>query len=472
MLTSLTNWRTGKYAGAKTETIPTDRDGREGIFVADAPAADAPASDGAVGISAVSDRAFALPVRRAAPRRRRLSLGYAAKFFGPAFVVSVAYIDPGNFATNIQGGSLFNYDLVWVILASNLMAIFLQTLSAKLGIATGRTLPDLCGELFGGRTNRVLWLVAVFAAAATVLAELLGGALGLYLLFGIPVPLAGVISAVLTLGICSLGKYGQEKVEWIITGLVAVISFAYVIELFLAGPDWGQVALHTISPRLTPASALLAVGMLGATVMPHVIYLHSGLVLSRRDANSLARRREHYRMERLDVAVAMNVAFVVNAAMVVVAAAVFHGRGLTVTTITQAHMSLQPLLGSLSSGAFAIALLASGLSSATVGAIAGDCILGGFRGPKLPLWVQRLITMGPAVLLIALIADPLSALVLSQVALSFALPLAIVPLLLITSRRDVMGPTFVNGRLTRVIGWVVAGLIVGLNAFLLVSLLR
>ncbi|MGE5561231.1 MAG: Nramp family divalent metal transporter [Chloroflexota bacterium] len=406
------------------------------------------------------------------PRRVSLRrfIGQAAKFLGPAFVVSVAYIDPGNFATNITGGSLFGYDLLWVILASNLMAIFLQTLSAKLGIATGRTLPDVCGDLFSRRVNRWFWSVAVLAAAATVLAEMLGGALGLYLLFGLPVPLAGIVTALLTLLICSLGRFGQEKVEWVITGLVAVISFSYVIELFLAGPDWGRVALHTVVPQLNGESAMLAVGMLGATVMPHVIYLHSGLVLSRRDSHSQERRRQHYAMEKIDVAVAMNIAFVINAAMVVVAAAVFNARGMGITSITEAHMSLRPLLGSLSSGAFAIALLASGLSSSTVGAIAGDCILDGFRGPRLPRWAQRVITMGPALAIICLNLEPIKVLVLSQVSLSFALPLAIIPLLLITSRREVMG-SFVNSRLTGIAGWLIAGLIIALNAYLVVSLI-
>lgn len=438
------------------------------------PAADLPAEEGTVSVSMVASGAVALPARGLARRERVAVLdrfARVARFLGPAFIVSVAYIDPGNFATNIQGGSLFGYDLVWVILASNLMAIFLQTLSAKLGIATGRTLPDLCGELFSRGVNRIFWLVAVFAAAATVLAELLGGALGLYLLFGVPIPLAGAVTAVLTLGVCSLGRYGQEKVEWAITALVGVISFSYVVELFLASPEWTAVARGTLIPRLTMDSALLAVGMLGATVMPHVIYLHSGLVLSRRDPVSVDRRREHYRMERIDITVAMNVAFVVNAAMVIVAAAVFSTRGLAVTTITQAHMSLQPLLGPLSSGAFAIALFASGLSSSTVGAIAGDCILSGFRGPKMPVWLQRLITMGPAVAIIALIADPLRVLVLSQVSLSFALPLAIVPLLLITARRDIMGREFVNRAPVRWLGWLIATLIIALNGFLVVSLL-
>lgn len=427
---------------------------------ADLPAAVAPPA--AVGALRSPPRAVGRPARRQ-------FIGQVAKFLGPAFVVSVAYIDPGNFATNIGGGSQFNYDLLWVILASNLMAIFLQTLSAKLGIASGRTLPDLCGALFSRRVNLVLWSIATAAAAATVLAEMLGGALGLYLLFGIPTPVAGLLTAAITLLICGAGRFGQERIEWIITALVGVISFSYVIELFLAAPAWPQVVIHTFVPHLTTESALLAVGMLGATVMPHVIYLHSGLVLSRRDPRDSARQKHHYRMEKIDVTIAMNVAFVINAAMVIVAAAVFHSRGLTVSTIEQAHFSLEPLLGRLSSTAFGIALLASGLSSSTVGTLAGDCILDGFGGPRLPLWIQRLITMGPALVIIGFNFEPMRVLVISQVALSFALPAAIIPLLILTARPDIMGE-FVNSRCTRLVGWAVASLIIALNAYLLVSL--
>ena len=389
-------------------------------------------------------------------------------FIGPAFIVSVAYIDPGNFATNISGGSIFNYNLVWVILWSNLMAIFLQGMSAKLGIATGHNLPEMCSKVFSKKTNWFLWIQAEFAAMATDLAEFLGGTLGLYLLFGIPMIYAGLLIGVLTFLIVYMEKYGQRVVEWIIGTLVAVITIAYTIELFLAKPDWGQVGIHTLLPSLPNGEAvLIAVGMLGATVMPHVIYLHSQLVQARnkKDFNE-EQKHKHLRMERIDIAIAMNIAFIINAAMVIVSAAVFFRNGIAVDTIEQAHQSLSPLLGSLSSGAFGIALLASGLSSSAVGTFAGQTIMKGFVGLNIPLNLRRLITMIPALIIIALGINPMSALVISQVTLSFALPFAIIPMLLITSRKDFMG-SLVNKPLTKVVGWVIASIIIGLNAVLL-----
>lgn len=390
------------------------------------------------------------------------------KFLGPAFIVSVAYIDPGNFATNISGGSVFNYTLVWVILWSNLMAIFLQCMSAKLGIATGRNLPEMCGIIFPRKVNWFLWICAEFAAMATDLAEFLGGTLGLYLLFRIPMVYAGLLTGVITYLIVYLEKYGQRIVEAIITIFVSVICIAYAIELFLAKPDWGAVGMHTLVPMLPNGQAvLIAVGMLGATVMPHVIYLHSQLVQSRNNIDdSTARKLRHLKMERIDIAVAMNIAFIVNAAMVVVSAAVFYRNGMAVNTIEQAHKSLEPLVGSLSSGAFGIALLASGLSSSAVGTLAGQTIMKGFVNLNIPLNVRRLITMTPAMVIICLGINPMKALVMSQVSLSFALPLAIIPMILITGRKDLMGD-LVNKRLTKVVGWIITSIIIGLNAVLL-----
>lgn len=390
------------------------------------------------------------------------------KYIGPAFIVSVAYIDPGNFATNISGGSIFNYNLVWVILWSNLMAIFLQAMSAKLGIVTGHNLPEMCSKVFSKKTNWFFWLEAEFAAMATDLAEFLGGTLGLYLLFHIPMIYAGLITGMLTFLIVYMEKYGQRVVEWIIGVLVAVITIGYTIELFLAKPDWGQAGIHTLIPSLPNGEAvLLAVGMLGATVMPHVIYLHSQLVQARnkRDYDD-EQKRKHLRMERIDIAIAMNIAFIINAAMVIVSASVFFRNGMVVDTIEQAHKSLAPLLGSLSSGAFGIALLASGLSSSAVGTMAGQTIMKGFVGLSIPVNIRRLITMTPAMLIIASGVNPMSALVISQVVLSFALPFAIVPMMLITSRKDLMG-SLVNKPLTKITGWVITSLIVGLNAVLL-----
>ncbi len=390
------------------------------------------------------------------------------KYIGPAFIVSVAYIDPGNFAMNISGGSIFNYSLIWVILWSNLMAIFLQCMSAKLGIATGHNLPEMCAKVFSKKANWFFWLEAEFAAMATDLAEFLGGTLGLYLLFHIPMIYAGLINGVLTFLIVYMEKYGQKVVERIIGTLVAVIIAAYTIEMFLAKPDWGQAGLHTLIPSLPNGEAvLIAVGMLGATVMPHVIYLHSQLVQARnrKDYND-KQKLKHLRMERIDIAIAMNIAFIVNAAMVIVSAAVFFRNGMVVDTIEQAHQSLQPLLGSLSCGAFGIALLASGLSSSAVGTMAGQTIMKGFVGLSIPINVRRLITMTPAMIIIASGVNPMNALVISQVILSFALPFAIIPMLWITSHKDLMG-NLVNKPLTKVIGCVITCLIVGLNAVLL-----
>jgi manganese transport protein len=390
-----------------------------------------------------------------------------AQYLGPAFIVSVAYIDPGNFATNISGGSFFNYNLVWVILWSNLMAIFCQTISAKLGIATNYNLPEMCAKVFSPKMNWFLWMVAELAVIATNLAEFLGGTLGLYLLFRIPMIYAGILTGILTFSIVYLEKYGQRVVEIIIGVLVAVISISYVIELFLAKPDWIQAGIHTLVPSLPNGQALLiAAGMLGATVMPHVIYLHSQLVQCRNGDYSLHQKQQHLRMEKIDIVIAMNIAFIVNAAMVIVSAAVFHRRGMIVETIEQAHHSLEPLLGSLSSGAFGIALLASGLSSSVVGTMAGQTIMKGFVPLTISDYIIRLITMAPALLIISLGLNPMKALVLSQVTLCFALPLAIIPMIIITGRPDLMG-SFVNRPVTKILGWLITGIILGMNAVLL-----
>jgi len=397
----------------------------------------------------------------------RLGIAQLLKFLGPAFVVSVAYIDPGNFATNIASGSIFGYKLLWVLLISNLMAMFLQINSAKLGIATGKNLSTMCGEVLKKRTNWLLWVISVLVSIATTMAEFLGGALGFYLLFGIPLPIAGILTGVVTFGIIYMQRYGQKAVEMIITALIAVICTAYAVEVFLACPDWSEIAWHTVMPSLPNGQAvMLAAGMLGATVMPHVIFLHSELVQHRNGVKTVAGRRHHLKMEKIDVVIAMNIAFVVNAAMVIVSAAVFFKEGLAVDSIEQAHRSLEPLLGRLSSFAFGIALLASGFSSSAVGAMAGETMMDGFVSLKIPVSVRRLITMLPAMAILVLGVNPMQALVFSQVSLSFALPFAIIPLLLITSRRDIMGP-FVNRPMTRIIGWTIAAVIIVLNAALL-----
>lgn len=389
------------------------------------------------------------------------------KFLGPAFIVSVAYVDPGNFATNISGGSKFNYNLVWVILWSNLMAIFLQSLSAKLGIATGCNLPQMCGKVFSRKANWFFWVVAEIAAMATNLAEFLGCTLGLYLLFNIPMVWAGLITAILTFFIVYMGKYGQRVLEGVISILVAVICISYTLELFLAKPDWTQAGLHALIPSMPGGEAvMIAVGMLGATVMPHVIYLHSQLVQQRNGNLTEQQKKRHLKLERIDITIAMNIAFVINAAMVIVSAAVFYRNGMVVDTIEQAHQSLSPLLGAASSGAFGLALIASGLSSSVVGTMAGTTIMQGFVDLKISDNVTRLVTMLPAMLIIILGVNPMQALVFSQVALSFILPAAIIPMLLITKRKDLMG-SLVNKPLTNVVGWIIASIILTANAVLL-----
>jgi manganese transport protein len=390
------------------------------------------------------------------------------RFLGPAFIVSVAYIDPGNFATNISGGSKFNYSLIWVILWSNVMAIFLQSMSAKLGIATGQNLPQMCGKVFSRTTNWCFWIVAELAAMATDLAEFLGSTLGLYLLFRIPMAYAGIITAVITFLIVYFGKYGQRVIEVIIAILLTVICLSYTLEIFLAKPDWASAGLHALLPTIPNGEAvLIAVGMLGATVMPHVIYLHSQLVQQRNKDLTVEEKKKHYKMERIDITIAMNIAFIVNAAMVIVSASVFFKNGIDVESIEQAHQSLSPLLGAASSGAFGLALIASGLSSSAVGTMAGQTIMQGFVGLKINDNVTRLITMIPGMIIILLGINPMNALVISQVTLSFILPVAIIPMLLITKRKDLMGP-LVNKPITNVAGWIITGIIIAANTVLIV----
>jgi len=391
------------------------------------------------------------------------------KYLGPAFIISVAYIDPGNFATNISGGSRFNYTLIWVILWSNVIAIFLQTMSAKLGIATGKNLPEMCAIAFSRRTNWFFWIVAEIGAMATDLAEFLGGTLGIYLLFHVPMWISCLITGLLTFLICHMEKYGQKIVEVVITVLVAVISGAYIIEIFLSNPDWGQVAYHTIMPELPDAEAVfIAVGMLGATVMPHVIYLHSQLVQCRRQGTSDDDKTHHLKMEKIDIAIAMNIAFFVNAAMVVISAAVFFSHGMVIDTMEEAHRSLEPMLGALSSGAFGIALLASGLSSSAVGTIAGQTIMKGFVGLSIPVQLRRLVTMLPALIIIVMGINPMNALIWSQIALSFILPVPIIQMLYVARKKEYMG-RFANSTKVHRIGVLIASVVIFLNICLILQ---
>ncbi len=405
-------------------------------------------------------------------------------YFGPAFVASIAYIDPGNFATNFEGGTRFGYKLLWVLLWSNAMAILVQFLAAKLGIATGRTLPQNCRTHFSRRTTIGLWIAAEFSAVATDLAEFLGAALGFYLLFGMwlgrygisrPTILliAALASAVCVFAILALELWGFRKLEIVIMGFVFIIGACYATELFLVHLDWKQIAIHTVVPMIDRQSLYLAVSMLGATVMPHVVYLHSALVQPRVRAEGsvsprvqyLSRLR-HLRFEALDVFAAMNGAWLVNSAMVIVAAAAFANRGFVSMSIEDAHRTLGPLLGHFSEVIFAVALLCSGLSSSTVGTMAGQVILDGFMEVKFSIFLRRLLTLIPAIVVIAIGLDPLKILILSQVVLSFTLPFALVPLMILTGDRKVMSK-FANGSATRVLGWLTIAIIVGLNGLLL-----
>ncbi len=392
-------------------------------------------------------------------------------FMGPAFVASVAYMDPGNFATNIQGGSQFGYTLLWVVVASNLMAMLIQSLSAKLGIASGKNLAELCREHFPRPVVIGMWVLMEIVAMATDLAEFLGAALGFYLLLGIPLWVAGFITAIVTFAILGLERYGFRPLEAVITALIGVISISYLIETILGRPDWGQVVNHAFIPQFSgPQSVLLAAGILGATVMPHVIFLHSSLTQKRIMVRQPSQLRRLFRFELADVVIAMGVAGLINAAMLMMAASTFYRSGMTtVATIQQAHQTLQPLLGKASSVVFALSLLASGLSSSSVGTMAGQVIMQGFLHYHIPVWIRRLSTMLPSMIVILIGLDPTRVLVISQVVLSFGLPFAVIPLVIFTSRRKVMR-VLVNHRITTLVASLVAGLIIILNVYLLIQI--
>jgi manganese transport protein len=351
-------------------------------------------------------------------------------FLGPAFIASVAYVDPGNFATNIQGGAQFGYTLLWVIVASNLIAMLIQTLSAKLGIATGQNLAEQCRTHFPRPVVWLMWVLMELVAMATDLAEFLGAALGFNLLFGIPLWVAGLLTAVATFLILGLERYGFRPVEAVITALVGVVAVSYLIETVLDRPNWGNVMFHSVVPQFSGTeSILLATGILGATVMPHAIFLHSALTQDRIVVKGPQQLKRLFRFEIADVLIAMSLAGLVNAAMLVMAAATFFNQGLThIGTIEEAHRTLEPLLGSAASWVFAISLLAAGLSSSAVGTMAGQVIMQGFLHWHIPVWIRRLITMTPSLFVIAIGLDPTRTLVISQVVLSFGLPFAVIPL--------------------------------------------
>lgn len=391
-------------------------------------------------------------------------------FLGPAFIASVAYIDPGNFATNVAGGSRYGYTLVWVIVASNLMAMLVQGLSAKLGVATGRNLAEVCRDELPRSVTLGLWVQTELIAIATDLAEFLGAAIGLHLLVGIGLLPAAFVTAVAAFLILGLQRFGFRPFEATIVVIVLVIGVCYVVELFKSHPNLGAVAHHAVVPGFQGGgSVLLAVGILGATVMPHVIWLHSALMQDRIRPESDEQARRLMRFTYIDVLIAMTIAGLINVAMLVMAASTFFRSGLHhVESLEGAYRTLAPLLGGASSALFALALLASGLSSSAVGTLAGQVVMQGFIRRRIPIVVRRLVTMVPAFVVIAAGADPTRTLVLSQVILSFGIPFALVPLVRFTSSGRVMG-VLVNAKATTVAASAVAVVIISLNVYLLLQ---
>ena len=388
---------------------------------------------------------------------------------GPAFVASVAYVDPGNFATNIQGGAKFGYLLLWVVLAANLMAMLIQYLSAKLGVVTGRNLPENVRDHSPRAVTWGMWIQAEVMAMSTDIAEFLGAALGLNLLFGVPLLPAGLITGVIAFAILWLQSRGFRRFELAITALLGIILLGFIYETLRIGPST-HGSLHGLIPGLDGTSSLyLAVGIIGATVMPHVIYLHSALMTGRMPVRDERERRRVLRFERLDVIVALGIAGVVNMAMLAVAAKLFHTPALSgLTSISVAHAEFGRLVGGGAALAFAVALLCSGASSSSVGTYAGQVVMAGFINIRIPVLLRRAVTMVPALAVLAAGVNPTSALILSQVVLSFGIPFALVPLVILTSKREVMG-AHVNRGATRALAWGCALLISGLNVFLLVQ---
>ncbi len=385
---------------------------------------------------------------------------------GPAFVAAIAYIDPGNFATNITAGSRYGYLLVWVVVVSNLMAMLIQYLSAKAGIATGRNLPELCRDHFRPRVTRGLWVQAEVVAIATDLAEVLGGAIALQLLFGLPLLAGGLITAAVAFGLLGVQSRGARPFEVAIVGMLLVVLLGFLYSLVAGGVDSGE-AVAGLVPRFEGTdTVLLATGMLGATVMPHVIYLHGALTQGRYLRSTEHERLGLLRSQRIDVVLAMSVAGVINLSMLLVAAKVLSTQPTPVDTIEEAHAGLATVLGPTAALLFALALLASGSAASGVGTYSGQVVMQGFLRRRIPLVVRRLVTLTPAVVVIAAGVDPTRALVVSQVVLSFGIPFALIPLVLLTRRRDIMG-ALVNSRTTTIAAAVVAAVICVLNVTLI-----
>jgi manganese transport protein len=390
-------------------------------------------------------------------------------FAGPAVIASIAYMDPGNFATNIQAGAKYGYSLLWVVLIANVVAMLYQALSAKLGIVTGRNLAEMCHDHFPQPVVWALWIISEVAAMATDLAEFLGGAIGLSLLLHIPLVAGMGVTAVLTYGILMFEGRGFRPIEIIIGALVGAIALCYLVEMFIAPIDWAAAGFGSLVPQLPDAGAVtIAVGIVGATIMPHAIFLHSGLTQNRAPARNDNERRQLLRFSNIEVLIALAVAGLVNLAMVIMAASAFHEGHSDVAEIETAYSTLTPLLGPAAAGAFLTALLASGLSSSAVGTMAGQMVMQGFVGFRIPVIVRRLVTMIPAFVVVWLGVNSTNALIMSQVVLSIALPAPVIALLIFTRRKDVMGD-FANSRLTNIAAVVGALLILTLNAILLLQ---
>jgi manganese transport protein len=407
-------------------------------------------------------------------RNNRWGIGAREIFgaLGPGFLVSVGYMDPGNWGTNLAAGAGFGYELLWVILVSNVIAILLQISSAKLGIATGKDLAQLIREQFPRPVVIFLGITTAIAVMATDMAEFLGGALGFNILFHIPLFISALLTGAIVMGLLGLSHWGHRKIEFAIIGLVSIIGLAYVYEIGLIHPQWSQVALHLFIPQVSTGSILVAVGILGATVMPHNVFLHSSLALHRLSGPdaSMRERRKVLRLAKIDTIAALNIAFFVNAAMLVVAGTVFFQHvNPADLSLQQAYITLVPALGAFAAIAFGIGLLASGLSSSTTGTMAGQIVLQGFLGKHVDMWVWRLITMIPALIVIALNVSSVEVLIISQVILSLQLPFTMVPVILLTRRQDLMGE-LVNSRLTNVMNVVIALVVTVLNVVLLYTL--
>jgi manganese transport protein len=429
----------------------------------------APMIDTVARQASLSERTAAAASGLLAGRRGGLR-AYLA-FVGPAVVASIAYMDPGNFATNIQAGAKYGYGLLWVVLLANVTAMLFQALSAKLGIVTGRNLAEMCRDHFPRPLVWMMWVISEVAAMATDLAEFLGGAIGLSLLFGIPLFHGMIITGVIVYAILMFEGFGFRPVELIIGNFVAIIALCFLIQMFIAPVDWRSAALHMVLPQIADGEALLlAVGIIGATVMPHAVYLHSGLTQARIPTHDESEKRSVVRISNTEVMIALAIAGMVNMAMVMMASSAFHAGHADVAEIETAYHTLTPLLGIAAAGVFLVSLLASGVSSSTVGTMAGQMIMQGFVGFRIPIWVRRLVTMLPAFVVVGLGANATNALVMSQVVLSIALPLPMIALIMFTRRRDIMGH-FANGRLTNVAAIAGTVLVLSLNVVLILQTL-